>query len=73
MKRMFCDLCGKEIANDTTWAWVSIGGVNKVKDKDLHIECAIRINNLIDRFCHAVQHNEVVKFTVNDGGAEDGK
>lgn len=71
MKRMFCDLCGKEIANDTTWAWVSVGGVNSVKGKDLHIECATRINDLIDMFCHAVQHNEVVEFRLNDGGAED--
>lgn len=71
MKRMFCDLCGKEIANDTTWAWVSVGGVNSVKDRDLHIECATKINDLIDMYCRAVQHNGVVEFRLNEEGAED--
>ncbi len=54
MTKIFCDCCGKEIERiKTDYTRMAFGSNIHAEEKHFHIECAVRINNLIDSFCHA--------------------
>lgn len=73
MKKLFCDLCGKEIPLNnikTDYGYMSFVNNNHAEEKHLHTECAVRVKNLLESYFHAVQQGFRVELKVHEGEKE---
>lgn len=61
MKKLICDLCGKEITEvdvDHARLVIATSKFGRPESKDLHIACAVRLNNKINSFIAEEQKKE---------------
>jgi len=73
MKKIFCDLCGKEIQDiKNGYSHMAFHDGRNLEEKHLHIECAVRVGNFLNRYFHAVSNGNRVELKWSEE-VDDGK
>lgn len=51
MRKLFCDMCGREIEGESDHAKMTLVGGLRTVERDFHLSCSVRLKNKLDSFC----------------------
>lgn len=58
MRKLFCDLCGREIEGESDHAKLTLVGGLRTVERDFHLSCSVRVKNKLDSFCDEERKRE---------------